>query len=97
MLAVRALRPGQVASYGEIAMRAGRPGAARAAGNVLARGLAEVPWWRVVHSDGRLAGGKDGRQGRLLMEEGVLVVGGRIADPALRASLRPDAFSSGPA
>ena len=34
---VAALRPGEVATYGEVADEAGFPGAARAVGNVLAR------------------------------------------------------------
>ena len=48
---LRDLRRGEVVSYGEVARRAGYPGAARAVGNVLARGVG-VPWWRVVRADG---------------------------------------------
>lgn len=86
---VRALAPGEVVSYGEVAVRAGRPGAARAVGNVLAA-TEGLPWWRVVQAGGRLAGGHEARQSALLAAEGVAVVDGRIADPGLRARLRPD-------
>jgi methylated-DNA-protein-cysteine methyltransferase-like protein len=87
--AVAALRPGEIVSYGEVALRAGFPGAHRAAGSVLAasRGL---PWWRVVRSDGRLAAGDTRRQADLLRREGVAVSAGRIADPELRRRLPPD-------
>ena len=86
---IRALQPGEVVSYGEVAARAGRPGAARAVGNVLAR-TGGLPWWRVVRSGGRMAAGHEARQSALLAAEGVEVVGGRIADRDLRARLRPD-------
>lgn len=86
---IAALRPGEVASYGEIAVRAGYPGAARAVGRLLSRGDG-LPWWRVVRSDGTLTSGSPSRQAALLREEGVAVRGTRIADPALRRRLRPD-------
>ena len=74
---VRALRSGDVATYGEIAAEAGFPGAARAVGNVLARseGLA---WWRVVRADGGLVRSHEKEQARCLRREGVRVVGGRV-------------------
>ncbi|MEP7105112.1 MAG: MGMT family protein [Chloroflexota bacterium] len=86
---IRALRPGEVVSYGEVAARAGRPGAARAVGSVLAR-TDGLPWWRVVRAGGRMAVGHEARQSDLLAGEGVTVAGGRIADPRLRDRLRPD-------
>lgn len=52
--AVNKLKPGEVVSFGDIAARAGRPSASRAVGNLLARVPADLPWWRVVYSDGRL-------------------------------------------
>ncbi len=54
VLAVNKLKPGEVVSFGDIAARAGRPTASRAVGNLLARVPADLPWWRVVYSDGRL-------------------------------------------
>ncbi|MGH7904469.1 MAG: MGMT family protein [Candidatus Dormibacteraceae bacterium] len=92
---VASLRPGEVVSYGEIAIRAGRPGAARAVGNVLAASEG-LPWWRVVRRDGSLARSKDGRQAALLGREGVGVIGGRIADRELRARLAPDLLGAPP-
>ena len=83
---VEALQPGDVVTYGEVALEAGRPGAARAVGNVLAseRGL---PWWRVVHADGRLAPGKEREQARRLGAEGVEIRNDR-AVPSPRPGTR---------
>jgi methylated-DNA-protein-cysteine methyltransferase related protein len=75
--AIRALRPGEVASYGEIAEEAGFRGAARAVGAVLAKSEG-LPWWRVVRGDGRLVSPKEREQARRLTKEGVTVVGGRV-------------------
>ncbi len=48
---------GRVASYGEIAARAGLPRRARLVGRVLreAGAAAKLPWHRVVRADGKLA------------------------------------------
>jgi methylated-DNA-protein-cysteine methyltransferase related protein len=78
---VRDLRRGEVVSYGEVARRAGRPRAARAVGNVLARGEG-MPWWRVVHTDGTLAAHARVEQARRLRREGVPVRSGRVDRPA---------------
>src|SRR6266705_2481746 len=51
---VRGIPRGRVLSYGEVALRAGRPGGARAVVRALHQ-LDDVPWWRVVRSDGTLA------------------------------------------
>ena len=75
--AIRSLRHGEVATYGEIAEEAGSPGAARAVGNVLARGD-DLPWWRVVTASGRLAPGHETEQAARLGREGVRVMGGRV-------------------
>ena len=74
---IRALRPGEVASYGEIAEEAGFPGAARAVGTLLSR-TAGLPWWRVVRADGSLASGHPEEQRKRLEKEGVKVVRGRV-------------------
>ncbi|HEX6208079.1 MAG TPA: MGMT family protein [Actinomycetota bacterium] len=74
---VRALGPGEVATYGEVAEEAGHPGAARAVGNVMASSEG-LPWWRIVRSDGSLAVDKGGEQARRLQAEGVEVRGGRV-------------------
>jgi methylated-DNA-protein-cysteine methyltransferase-like protein len=51
--AVEALGPGDLATFDEIAEEIGRPGAAQAVANVL-RGAPDLPWWRVLPSDGRV-------------------------------------------
>ena len=56
--AVRAIRPGTTASYGDVARAIGRPGAARAVGGAVGRnpiGLA-IPCHRVIAGDGTLGG-----------------------------------------
>jgi methylated-DNA-[protein]-cysteine S-methyltransferase len=54
----RAIGRGQTRSYGELAAAAGRPGAARAVGQVMATNRVPlvVPCHRVVAADGRLGG-----------------------------------------
>jgi methylated-DNA-protein-cysteine methyltransferase-like protein len=74
------LEVGEVVSYGEVARRAGRPGAARAVGGFLAEHGGDLPWWRVVRADGSLAVHKPREQQRRLRGEGVDVVGGRVLD-----------------
>ena len=75
---VRAIPEGFVRAYGDVS-----PGAPRFAGQVLSARGGEVPWWRVVRSDGSLAKGE--RQRALLEAEGVPFRGGRV-DP--RAFMR---------
>jgi methylated-DNA-protein-cysteine methyltransferase-like protein len=74
------LHPGEVVSYGDVAAEAGYPGAARAVGSVLAASD-DLPWWRVVMADGRLAKGKEDRQAALLALEGIAVRSGRVVRP----------------
>ena len=75
--AVRALRPGEVATYGEIAEEAGFPRAARGVGRVLATSEG-LPWWRVVAANGRLVPGLEQEHARRLTEEGVELLRGRV-------------------
>ena len=75
---IAALEPGDVVTYGEVAAEAGFPGAARAVGTVLRRSEG-LPWWRVVGSGGRIRTPDRVRQARLLTDEGVLIVKGRVA------------------
>lgn len=72
------LRPGEVATYGEVAEEAGFPGAAQAVGNVLAKG-GGLPWWRVVTAAGRFAPGHEAQQASRLREEGLMVRGDRVS------------------
>lgn len=81
---IRRIPPGQVSSYGEIAGRAGLPGRARLVGKVLGQvpeGL-EVPWFRVLRSDGRIAFPPQSapyrEQRARLIGEGVRVERGRV-------------------
>jgi len=67
---------GGTVSYRDLAQRAGRERAARAAGNVCARGTLEliVPYHRVIASDGTIGSygsGGPGVKRRLLLLEGV--------------------------
>jgi len=68
---------GQVRTYGWLARRVGRPGAARAVGQALGRNpfAPTVPCHRVVSADGKLTGysgaGGIAAKRRLLVAEGV--------------------------
>ncbi len=64
-------RPGDVLSYGEVAVEAGRPSAARAVGAVLHHHGDALPWWRIVTAAGRLVPGLEEEQERRLHAEGV--------------------------
>ncbi len=67
---------GTVSTYGELAERIGRGGAARAVGNALAANPFPliVPCHRVIRSDGRIGGftGGTGLKRRLLESEGIV-------------------------
>lgn len=79
VLAVVADLPtGTLATYGEVAVEAGHPGAARAVGRVMATHGDQVPWWRVVPASGRLASRVAVRQAAHLRAEGIAVVDGRV-------------------
>jgi methylated-DNA-protein-cysteine methyltransferase-like protein len=75
--AVAEIPPGETASYGGIARRAGAPGRARLVGHALkvAPDSLKLPWHRVLNAQGRIslpAGSKAHRlQRRLLEAEGV--------------------------
>lgn len=72
---VREIPKGEVLSYGEVARRAGSPGAARAVGTIMANNTDKtVPCHRVIRADGTI-GGYNGLQGtkskqKLLEQEG---------------------------
>jgi O-6-methylguanine DNA methyltransferase len=78
---VRGIPKGNVSSYGEVAYRAGYPGAARAVGSLMKRNDDEsVPCHRVIRSDGRPGeyNGLAGEKIALLKKEGVLIQNGKI-------------------
>ncbi len=75
---IRQIPAGLVATYGQIASLSGFPRHARLVGHALRRlpaGDADVPWHRVVNSQGRISprgmDGSDDLQRRLLESEGV--------------------------
>jgi alkylated DNA nucleotide flippase Atl1 len=74
---VEDIPPGRVMAYGDIAGMLGLA-SARQVGWTLARPHRDVPWHRVVHSDGTMAGHLRDRQRRLLRSEGVRVNGYRV-------------------
>jgi methylated-DNA-protein-cysteine methyltransferase related protein len=82
--AVAAIPRGQVASYGEVARRAGMPRRARLVGHALkvAPASLKLPWHRVLNARGAIslpAGSHAHRQQRELLErEGHRFRGGRI-------------------
>lgn len=81
LAAVRRIPPGRVATYGDIAALAGRPGAARAVGNVMRACQApDVPCHRIIAAGGRLGGygGQEVLKRALLMAEGIPFSGFRI-------------------
>jgi len=81
---VAKIPPGRVSSYGEIATRAGLPGRARLVGKALGKTPddVELPWFRVLRSDGRIAFPPQSRpyreQRARLLVEGVRVERGRV-------------------
>lgn len=77
---VRGLRPGDVVTYAEVALEAGRPGSAQAVANVLRR-VPGLPWWRVIPSTGRLYRTHAPSQAPRLRAEGVEVDDDRYVHP----------------
>jgi methylated-DNA-protein-cysteine methyltransferase-like protein len=80
---IRALGPGEVVTYGDVAEVAGYPKQSRLVGRILATTDEDLPWWRVVNSVGRLVPGNERRQAALLRAEGVTVRDGRVRDALL--------------
>ena len=53
---VKSIPKGKVASYGQIALLAGSPRAAREVGWILnQQSDEETPWWRVINNSGRIS------------------------------------------
>lgn len=84
---ILALVEGEVVSYGDIADAAGHHGQSRLVGRVLADGsdALDLPWWRVVNSQGRLVPGAEVEQAALLRAEGVEIRGGGAASRVARS------------
>lgn len=89
---IRAVPRGEVAAYGEIARRAGVPGRARMVARVLSSNEdVDLPWHRILRSDGSIAFPKDSSQCaeqiQRLRAEGVEVVNGKVRGKKVAASL----------
>lgn len=72
---VRNIPLGKTMTYGEVAKSIGKPGAARAVGQVLKKNFDQsIPCHRVVRSDGKIGGYNRGikRKKELLVSEGAL-------------------------
>ncbi|MBW0275563.1 DNA methyltransferase [Nocardia sp. MH4] len=74
---VAAIPPGRVSTYGDIAQGAGLS-SARTVGWIMRTDSADLPWHRVIGASGRPAAHLAARQLRLLAEEGVPIVDGRV-------------------
>lgn len=74
---IRAIPPGQVMTYGQVAAEAGLR-SARLVGRILAVDGADLPWHRVLRADGRCAPHLAAEQHARLRAEGVAVVDGRV-------------------
>jgi len=82
--AVKTIPKGSVASYAQVAVMAGRAGAARAVGNILHKNPwpKDVPCFRVVHADGRLSsafafGGLEAQK-KMLLLDGIEVINFKV-------------------
>lgn len=87
--------------YGQVAMRAGLPGRARLTARILGQNDdPDLPWHRVLRSDGRIAmeEGSAGwrEQSQRLRAEGVVVENGRVRMPTTDPAVVLDAAVWGP-
>jgi len=68
---VRGIPRGRTLGYSQVALRAGKPGAARAVVRALHAIPKGAPWWRVTRTDRTLASQIATEQKRRLVAEGV--------------------------
>jgi methylated-DNA-protein-cysteine methyltransferase related protein len=80
---VRRVPEGYVTTYGDLS-----PGAPRHAGRALSQMPGDLPWWRVVRSDGTWP--KGGEQRERLLAEGVPIRGRRVV--MAEARIPPEAI-----
>ncbi len=90
--AIRAVPKGEVAGYGEIARRAGLSGRARMVARLLSNNQdSELPWHRILRSDGSIAFPKNSahyaEQIQRLRAEGVVVVNGKVRGCKVAATI----------
>ena len=81
---VRRVPPGYVTTYGDLS-----PGALRHAGRALSEMPPDLPWWRVVRSDGTWPKGAEQRS--RLLEEDVPIRRGRVV--MAEARIPPEAIA----
>ena len=74
---VARIPPGRVLAYGDIAQRLGGLGP-RTVGTVMSRYGSDVPWWRVIRSDGRPPQGLESEAFEHWRAEGTPMVGGLV-------------------
>ncbi len=75
---IRAIPRGRTLGYAQVALLAGKPGAARAVVRALHSMPRGAPWWRVTRSDRSLAVQIATDQRRRLLAEGVKVEKNRV-------------------
>ena len=83
---VAQIPPGKVTTYGQLAMLAGQPGAARQVGFIM-NGVLEghdLPWQRVINAQGKVSTDKLGFGD---IQRGLLVAEGVVFDAAGRCDL----------
>ena len=81
LMLLRRVPPGRVVTYGDLARFAGRPGAARAVGNIMREAREPgLPYHRVIAAGGRVGGygGSEVLKQALLRQEGLTVIAGRV-------------------
>lgn len=92
---LRQIPAGRVATYGDVARWAGRPGAARAVGNIMRMAkVPNLPYHRIVAAAGRVGGYGPNPQLKVLLlrAEGLTIARGRIrqfANHRLQLPRRP--------
>ncbi|MBP9821769.1 MAG: MGMT family protein [Candidatus Pacebacteria bacterium] len=72
---VKQIPRGKTLTYGQVALRAGNPGAARAVGTILSTNFdSKIPCHRVIRSDGKIGGYNRGIENKenILRKEGAL-------------------------
>ena len=82
---VRAIPPGTVATYGDLATAAGLP-SPRIVGTILRQDGADLPWHRVLRASGTPAPHLAAEQLARLRTEGVLADAGRVNLTSYRAT-----------
>jgi methylated-DNA-protein-cysteine methyltransferase-like protein len=100
LAAIRAIPRGEVAGYGEVARRAGLPGRARLVARLLSQNDdCDLPWHRVLRSDGRITFPEGSRgyreQSQRLRAEGVRVEAGRVRGQRAAATLDEQMWGDG--